>query len=199
MTMLVGCVNFFKTAPIKWWRGLLMLGLFVSGWCFPIDSHAADATVGITEVEDEIKGLPQFEATTFPSQLFWLIISFGIFFFLISKFFAPKINQRLDLRSRVIKNNIDTADGFLKRGKKIEQDLEKKLAIAHTNARAEITKTTAIITNQQEAALKKFQKKSDTAITQSNNLLQKITSDINQEKADIIANIKKEIVKKILS
>ena len=149
--------------------------------------------------EEEFKGLPQFEASTFPSQLFWLVVSFGIFFYLMTKVFVPKVGARIELREKVISDNVNGAEKLLTRGKKMEADLEKKLTTAREQARGEITSAAAIISAKQEESLKKFQKKSDDVIADANKMLQKIKSDIEKEKQTLVNNLSKEIVKKILS
>lgn len=144
-------------------------------------------------------GLPQFDATTFPSQLFWLMLSFGIFFYLMQKFFVPKIGARIEQRDGVVKKNLQLAEGLVGRGKNLEKELEEKLSIARATARNDVANTMATIVAGQEAALKEFQKKSDALLAESNHSLEDIKIAIGKEKASMVSDLKKEIVNKIFS
>ena len=47
--------------------------------------------------------LPQFEVGFFPSQIFWLIVSFSIFYVFVKYSFLPRINEILEKREAKIK------------------------------------------------------------------------------------------------
>ena len=49
--------------------------------------------------------MPQFDPSTFASQLFWLIICFGLFYFSMSKIFLPRIRDTLKDRHNNINDN----------------------------------------------------------------------------------------------
>jgi F-type H+-transporting ATPase subunit b len=53
--------------------------------------------------------MPQFDATTFASQLFWLYVSFALLFLLMSTIAMPKIGSVLEERQRKIDDNLDRA------------------------------------------------------------------------------------------
>jgi F-type H+-transporting ATPase subunit b len=53
--------------------------------------------------------MPQFDATTFPSQLFWLLISFVALYWIISRIAVPRIGEVLEQRARVIQDDLDRA------------------------------------------------------------------------------------------
>ena len=46
----------------------------------------------------ESGGMPQLNPEFWISQIFWLIISFGILFIVLSKFILPKIRNNIELR-----------------------------------------------------------------------------------------------------
>ena len=195
--MLAGLMKLFaRTDCRQAIRPLVGAWSVAIGWSL---TFAAMASEVAAEGAEEFKGLPQFEASTFPSQLFWLIISFGIFFYLMRKFFVPKIGARLEFRENIINDNMQGAEKLLARGKKMESDLEEKLTIARGLARGEITSAAATVAKRQEEALKKFQKKSDSIVGEANSMLKKIKSDIEKEKQTLVDNLSKEIVEKILS
>jgi|TARA_B100001093_G_scaffold414358_1_gene404437 F-type H+-transporting ATPase subunit b len=58
----------------------------------------------------ESGGMPQLDPEFWISQIFWLIITFGILYVVLSKFILPKINTNLELRKSQISDNIEAAD-----------------------------------------------------------------------------------------
>ena len=58
----------------------------------------------------ESGGMPQLNPEFWISQIFWLIITFGILYIVLSKFILPKISSNLELRKSQIQENIETAE-----------------------------------------------------------------------------------------
>ncbi len=58
----------------------------------------------------ESGGMPQLNPEFWISQIFWLIITFGILYFTLSKFILPKISLNLELRKSQIQENIESAE-----------------------------------------------------------------------------------------
>ena len=58
----------------------------------------------------ESGGMPQLNPEFWISQIFWLIISFGILFIVLSKFILPKIRNNIEFRKSEILDNIETAE-----------------------------------------------------------------------------------------
>ena len=70
-------------------------------FCFALVSIAQSAESG---------GMPQLNPEFWVSQIFWLILTFGIMFIILSKFILPKISENLETRKSQILENIDTAE-----------------------------------------------------------------------------------------
>ena len=58
----------------------------------------------------ESGGMPQLNPEFWISQIFWLTLSFGFLFLILSKFILPKISNNLELRKSQILENIETAE-----------------------------------------------------------------------------------------
>jgi F-type H+-transporting ATPase subunit b len=58
----------------------------------------------------ESGGMPQLNPEFWISQIFWLTITFGILYFILSKFILPKISTNLELRKSQIGENIEAAE-----------------------------------------------------------------------------------------
>ena len=58
----------------------------------------------------ESGGMPQLNPEFWISQIFWLTLTFGILYFILSKIILPKISSNLEIRKSEILDNIEAAD-----------------------------------------------------------------------------------------
>ena len=58
----------------------------------------------------ESSGMPQLNPEFWVSQIFWLILTFGILYLVLSKIVLPKISENLEIRKSQIVENIETAE-----------------------------------------------------------------------------------------
>ena len=68
----------------------------------------------------ESGGMPQLNPEFWVSQIFWLTLTFGVLYVVLSKLILPKISANLELRKSQIQENIEAAD-------KQREDSEAKL------------------------------------------------------------------------
>ncbi len=68
----------------------------------------------------ESGGMPQLNPEFWVSQIFWLTLTFGILYIILSKFILPKLSANLELRKSHIQENIQVAE-------KQREDSEAKL------------------------------------------------------------------------
>jgi F-type H+-transporting ATPase subunit b len=95
--------------------------------------HAGDAGT-IAETPGEHKAFPPFDSSTFPSQLLWLAITFGLFYYLMAKVALPRIGAILEDRRDRIASDLDMAERFKQESEDAEAAYEKALAAARAKA-----------------------------------------------------------------
>ena len=76
--------------------------------------HGAEASVG----------MPQLDFSTFPNQIFWLVLSLIVVYFIVSKVILPRIGGVLEERHSVISDYISQAADFKKQAEQAEADYE---------------------------------------------------------------------------
>jgi F-type H+-transporting ATPase subunit b len=79
-------------------------------------------------------GLPQLDATHYPSQLLWLAISFGLLYWLLSRVLLPKVEDTLKRRRHQIEADLAGARQLQKRSEEVAAAYEAALAEARTKA-----------------------------------------------------------------
>jgi F-type H+-transporting ATPase subunit b len=78
--------------------------------------------------------MPQFDSSTFASQLFWLYASFTLLFILLSIFALPKIGAVLEDRQKRIDGNLDKAGQMKSEAEAAIAAYEKALAASRAEA-----------------------------------------------------------------
>ena len=113
-------------------RGWLVTGL--SGL-----SGSLAATVAAVAAEEPHKGgLPQFDVSTFASQIFWLIVAcWGLYYLLVRKG-LPRIDGILAERQGRITGDLDRAAALRREAEESLQRYEAMVAEAHARAREQI-------------------------------------------------------------
>ena len=82
----------------------------------------------------ESGGMPQLNPEFWVSQIFWLIITFGILYVVLSKLILPKISANLETRKSQILENIEAAE---KKREESEQKIEEYEKIVHEDSKNE--------------------------------------------------------------
>lgn len=77
---------------------------------------------------------PPFDSSTFASQLLWLIITFGIFYYLMSKVIIPRLSGILGTRRDRIARDLDEAQRLKEDSDAALAAYEQELAEARKNA-----------------------------------------------------------------
>lgn len=103
------------------------------------EAHPAGAAQAGTEVPHDAahEGLfPPFDTTSYPSQLLWLAITFGLFYLFLKRVVMPQLAGILDERSGQIARHLDQAAGLKQEADAAVAAYEQELAQAKIGANA---------------------------------------------------------------
>lgn len=96
---------------------------------------ALAATEAVGEAAHEGGGVfPPFDPAHFSSQLFWLAVSFGAFYFIVSRMALPRIGDILETRATRIAKDLDQANAMKAEADSALAAYEQSLATARHNA-----------------------------------------------------------------
>lgn len=98
--------------------------------------HAADAAASAP-------GMPQLDFSTWGNQIFWLVITLVVIFFVLSRIALPRIASVLADRQGTITNDIAAAEELKKKAGEAEEAYNKALADARAEAQRIIAETKA--------------------------------------------------------
>ena len=95
-----------------------------------------------TEVGHEAGGghanFPPFDASTFPSQLLWLAITFGALYYVMSKIALPRVGAVISDRKARIAKDLDDAAAMQQQAEAAAAAHEKTLADARAKAQGHL-------------------------------------------------------------
>ena len=169
----------------------------------------------------ESSGMPQLNPEFWFSQIFWLIITFGFLFIVLSKLILPKISENLEARKSQILENIEAAEKqretsenkikeydkiiidskneaknyFSKAREKILKDIDKKREILKNEINKEIKKAEREITDLKNKSPEQINK---IAIETSSNLVKQLIGvEVNNSSISaIVEDISRKVKEK---
>ena len=93
-------------------------------------TETTDAAHGATEAP----GMPQLDFSTFPNQIFWLVVMLVVVYYVLSRIALPRIASVLAERQGTITNDIAAAEDLKQKAADAEAAYEKALADARVEA-----------------------------------------------------------------
>jgi len=146
----------------------------------------------------ESGGMPQLNPEFWISQIFWLTLTFGILYIVLSKLILPKISANLELRKSQIQENIEAAE-------KHREDSESKLKEYDDIVTKGKLEAKNIYKEVREKALKDINLKKENLDKQIDEEIKKAEEEINILKKSAPEKINKiaietssELVKKLI-
>ena len=80
--------------------------------------------------------MPQLDMATYPSQLFWLAVCFGLLYLLLARLALPRIATALEERRDRIADELDQAAQLRRQGEAAQAEYEAMLADSREKAQA---------------------------------------------------------------
>lgn len=153
-------------------------------------TEAADAAHAAGEA-----GMPQLDFSTFPNQIFWLLVTLVVIYFLLSKIALPRISAVLAERSGTIMNDIAAAEELKLKAKDAEDAYNKALAEAKAEAQRIANETRAAI----QADLDVATAKADADIAAKAAESEKAIAAIRDGAMESVKDVAKETAKDIVA
>ena len=126
---------------------------------------------------------PPFEPSTFPSQLLWLAIAFGLLYYVMSRVIVPRFHGIVETRVVTVARDLDAAAAAKRNAEAAGAAYDEALAQAKANAQGIAAKTRDAM--QAEADAKRKALEDDLA-----ERLAAAEAQIASRKADAMANVR---------
>ena len=118
----------------------------------------ADAAHGAASAADHAAqsvGMPQLDVTTFGNQIFWLLVTLVVIYWVLSRIALPRIGAVLADRQGTIVGDLNAADELKSKAKAAEAAYEKALSDARSQAQEIVGKAKAEIQKDLDLAIAK--------------------------------------------
>ncbi|MGN1063025.1 MAG: hypothetical protein ACI4QM_01725 [Alphaproteobacteria bacterium] len=140
--------------------------------------------------------MPQFDLTPYLSQAFWMLISFGFMYLLVSFLIFPMIEDVLSERDSLIKTNLEAAERINKSAEKLIKDYDEFMLSAEQqkasmlkDAYEQMHRTSSEIENAQD-------KKARAKIHQMERQLQALRDKLSEQSDDIAEQVADRLAQK---
>jgi len=128
-------------------------------------AHGAEAAQGTADAAHgaadaghggaEAVGMPQLDFSTFPNQIFWLVVTLVVVYLILSRLALPRIASVLAERQGTISNDIAAAEDLKLKALDAEAAYNQALADARTEAHKIVAEAKADIQGDLNAAIAK--------------------------------------------
>ena len=133
------------------------------------------------------EGMPQFNAKSFNSQLFWLIITFTALYLIITYFILPRIRENIRLRKNKIANDLERAE-------KIKAEIEDMISESNTKLEEAKNQARKMIKDSLLRSNKEYDNQIDTIKKQIANMQIKAESNITKYKKGLEKDIEESAI-----
>lgn len=143
------------------------------------------------------EGLPQFDATTFTSQLFWLAIAFAIMYVYFAKSSLPALSKVIDTRKTTVRNDINEANRISLAVDDLQKSYEDVMNQARLDARAAAVAVETAMRDKADEQSLAFKHKSMEDIRALEKRAEASKNKIKSDLEQIAATLTSDIVTKL--
>ena len=146
----------------------------------------------------ESGGMPQLNPEFWISQIFWLIITFGILFIVLTKVVLPKISNNLETRKSQILENIETADKQKVESQKKIDEYEKIILDSKLKAKSYFNEAREKILDDINKKRSALEKDLDEEISEVEKELSDLKNKSGEKINKIAAETSAELIKELI-
>jgi F-type H+-transporting ATPase subunit b len=151
------------------------------------------ATEGHGEAEAAV-GMPQLDFSTWPNQIFWLLVTLVVIYFVLSKIALPRIGAVLADRKSTITNDLAAAEELKQKAVAAEKAYNDALTSARTEAAKIVAQAKAEIQKDLDAATAK----ADAEIAAKAAESEKTIAGIRDGAAAAVAEVAKDVAAELV-
>lgn len=148
-----------------------------------------------TTTGNDAVGMPQLDFSTFPNQIFWLVVTLVVMYLILSRVALPRIGTVLAERGGAITNDIAAAEELKQKAAQAEEAYEKALADARAEAARIVERTNA----EMRAELDKAIAEADAQIAAQQRESQERIAEIEASALETVQIVARETTQDLLA
>ena len=150
-----------------------------------------------THGEEASKGLPQFDPTWFPSQIFWLLVMYAVLYVVFARKTLPALSGVIDNRNNLIESEMEEAERLTTEATTVQEDYEGNLATARQKATETTLDVEQAIRDKATQVQNDFRARAENDMSKLEKTLNKAKEETMGELEAIVADLTAESVKKL--
>ncbi|MBU3260143.1 F0F1 ATP synthase subunit B' [Roseovarius sp. PS-C2] len=154
----------------------------------------ASETHNAADAAASAPGMPQLDFSTFGNQIFWLMVTLVVIYFVLSRIALPRIAAVLAERQGTITNDLAAAEDLKVKATEAEEAYNKALADARAEAQTIIAQAKAEIQADLDNATAKADAEIAAKLVESEKKIAEIREGAMQSVKDVAKDTAKEIV-----
>ncbi|MDA9304981.1 F0F1 ATP synthase subunit B' [Amylibacter sp.] len=115
----------------------------------------ADKVEGAAQAAESAPGMPQLDFSTFPNQIFWLVVTLIVLYLVLSRVALPRIATVMSERHGAIQRDLDKAEEMKRSAIEAENTYNQALADARVKANDIVNEAKAEIQKDLDKAIAK--------------------------------------------
>ncbi|MGH1424145.1 MAG: F0F1 ATP synthase subunit B' [Pseudooceanicola sp.] len=140
-------------------------------------------------------GMPQLDFSSFPNQIFWLVVTLVVIYLVLSRVALPRIGAVLAQRAGAITSDIAAAEDLKRKAVEAEAAYDKALA----DARVEASRIVADAKAEIQAELDAATAKADAEISAKSAESEKAIGEIRANAVESVRTVAKDAAAEIVS
>lgn len=142
-------------------------------------------------------GLPQFDPTSWPSQLFWLAIFFTILYFVFGKSIIPSLENTIETRTSYIADHIKKAEALSAEAAILQKEINQAMKTAGQTANSKVIEAESEGKEKLSAALINFRSKYEQNVAATEDAIEKAKKSAMIEMEKIVVSLASQAAEKI--
>lgn len=143
----------------------------------------------------EATGMPQLDFSTFPNQIFWLVITLIVIYIVLSRVVLPRVDSVLSERQGTITNDISAAEELKQKATEAEAAYNKALQDARTESQRIAAEAKAEIQADLDIAISK----ADAEIAAKTAEAEKAIAEIRKGAVASVKKVAGDVAKEIVT
>lgn len=173
-----------------------MISLLQVAVTIAADEHTESVASSIAHGETETAtGLPQLDLTTFANQIFWLIITMLVLYWVVARIALPRIGAVLSDRQGAMTGDLMAAEEFKLKAKEAEAAYDKALADARAEAGKIVAANRAEIQKELDAAIAHADAEISARGAESERRIREIRDSADTDAREVARDVAAELVR----
>jgi F-type H+-transporting ATPase subunit b len=142
--------------------------------------------------------MPQFDVSTFSSQIFWLVVSFSFLLVIMVRYLIPRFDHALQLRQKYMRTLLEEAKNIDLSRDKIAKRNKEKLTQAHQKSEHLFHAILQEADQEKKLLLKEFEEEVQSNKLKEQNVIHKDLKSLERKIPSFVQEATDHLIKEVL-